>query len=88
MEKVCYLGGFNEFNPEEPNVNDGDVYLFYSRSDKKLHIGKFFKADENGSWGFFDYFTNKRHYPYTSEVISLEHATLKNVSVELKPVEF
>ena len=63
------------------------MYIFFIKEViKNCTLENFFKSDENGSWGFFDYFTNKRHYPYTSEVISLEHATLKNVSVELKPV--
>lgn len=86
MKRFVCLGGWNEYNPEDPKVKDGDVCLFYSRKDEKLHIGKFFKSDEEGSWGFFDYFTGKRHYPYTSEVISLENATLEDVEVSLNPV--
>lgn len=52
MKRFVCLGGWGEFTPEDPNVKDGDVCLFYSRKDEKLHIGKFFKSDENGSWGY------------------------------------
>lgn len=46
MKRAVYLGGFKEFNPEDPNTKDGDVYLFYS--GKKIHVGKFFKQDSEG----------------------------------------
>lgn len=85
MKRAVYLGGFKEFNPEDPNTKDGDIYLFHSKKDMKLHIGIFFKQDENGSWGFTDYFTGKRHYPYTSEVIDLNEATLEDVAITLNP---
>ena len=86
MKRFACLGGWGEFTPEDPNVKDGYMCLFYSRKDEKLHIGKFFNSDESGSWGFTDYFTGKRYYPYTSEVISLANATLEDVEVSLNPV--
>lgn len=86
MKRFACLGGWGEFTPEDPNVKDGYMCLFYSRKDEKLHIGKFFNSDESGSLGFFDYFTGKRYYPYTSEVISLVNATLEDVEVSLNPV--
>ena len=86
MKRAVYLGGFKEFNPEDPNTKDGDVYLFYS--GKKIHVGKFFKQDNEGHWGFTDLLTGKRHYPYSSEVINLNEATIEDISISLNPAGY
>ena len=53
MKRFACLGGWGEFTPEDPNVKDGYMCLFYSRKDEKLHIGKFFNSDESGRGDFY-----------------------------------